>query len=64
MRVVAYRYCHVEDDLLGLPDSFAAWTIDRVYQDFAIQSASMLQISSRSQLQQFFQDCDLDRAGD
>ncbi len=58
MRVVAYRYCNVEDNLLGLPASFAAWTIDRVYQDFAIQSGSMLEISSRSQLQQFFQDCD------
>ncbi len=63
MRVVAYRYCNVGDDhLLGLPDSFAAWTIDRVYQDFAIQSGSMLEVSPRSQLQQFFQDCDRDPA--
>ena len=62
MRVVAYRYCNVGDDLLGLPDSFAAWTIDRVYQDFATQSGSMLEVSSRSQLQQFFQDCDRDPA--
>ena len=62
MRVVAYRYCNVEDDLLGLPDSFAAWTIDHVYQDFAIQSGLMLEVSSRSQLQQFFQDCNRDPA--
>ncbi len=62
MRVVAYRYWNVGDDLLGLPDSFAAWTIDRVYQDFATQSSSMLEVSSRSQLQQFFQDCDRDPA--
>lgn len=62
MKVVAYRYCNVEDDLLRLPDSFAAWTIDHVYQDFAIQSVSGLEIPSRSQLQQFFQDCDRDPA--
>ena len=62
MRIVAYRYCNVENQSSELPESFAAWTIDRVYQDFAIQPDSMLDVGSRSQLQQFFQDCDRDPA--
>ena len=62
MRIVAYRYCNVEHQSSELPESFAAWTIDRIYQDFAIQPDSILDVGSRSQLQQFFQDCDRDPA--
>ena len=62
MRIVAYRYCNVENQSSELPESFATWTIDRVYQDFAIQPDSRLDVGSRSQLKQFFQDCDRDPA--
>ncbi len=61
MRVVAYRYCLLSSSgAIAWPQSFAAWGVDRFYQDFAMSSGlgDGTNLGFRPQLEQLLKDCE------